>query len=63
MFNMTQELVNVLGIDPERMHLEWISSAEGTRFAQVARDFTEQIKSLGPSSLKMPSERMAAPAS
>jgi F420-non-reducing hydrogenase iron-sulfur subunit len=53
MFNMTLELVNILGIEPERMRLEWISSAEGTRFAQVARDFTEQIKSLGPSSLRM----------
>lgn len=59
---MTQELVNILGIDPERMHLEWISSAEGTRFAQVARDFTELIRSLGPSSLKIRGKRMAAPA-
>jgi F420-non-reducing hydrogenase iron-sulfur subunit len=52
MFNMTQELVKILGIDPERLRLEWISSAEGTRFAEVAREFTEQVKSLGPSSLK-----------
>ncbi len=52
MFGMTQELVKVVGIDPVRLRLEWISSAEGTRFAEVAREFTEQIKSLGPSSLK-----------
>ena len=49
---MTQELVRILGIKPERLRLEWISSAEGTRFAEVARDFTEQVKSLGPSNLK-----------
>lgn len=52
MFNMTRELVKMLGIDPARLRLEWISSAEGTLFAEVARDFTEQIKSLGPSDLK-----------
>ena len=52
MFKQTQELVEVLGIDPGRIRLEWISSAEGTRFAQVAKEFTENVKSLGPSSLK-----------
>jgi F420-non-reducing hydrogenase iron-sulfur subunit len=38
----------MLGIDPKRIRLEWISSAEGTRFAEVASEFTEQIRSLGP---------------
>jgi F420-non-reducing hydrogenase iron-sulfur subunit len=52
MFNMTRELAEILGIEPARLRLEWISSAEGTRFAEAARDFTEQIKALGPSSLK-----------
>ena len=52
MFNMTQELVKLLGIDPERLRLEWISSAEGTRFAEVAREFTELVKSKGASVLK-----------
>lgn len=52
MFNMTRELVELLGIEPSRLRLEWISSAEGTRFAEVAREFTEQLKALGPSSLK-----------
>ena len=49
MFSMTRDLVRLLGIDPERLRLEWISSAEGTRFAEVAREFTEQIRSKGPS--------------
>ena len=52
MFDMTRELVKILGIDLRRVRLEWISSAEGTRFAEVAREFTEEIKSLGPSTLK-----------
>ena len=52
MFKMTQELVKILGIESARLRLEWISSAEGVRFAEVAREFTEQIKSLGPSTMK-----------
>jgi F420-non-reducing hydrogenase iron-sulfur subunit len=52
MFQMTQELVELLGIEPARLRLEWISSAEGVRFAEVAREFTGQVKSLGPSALK-----------
>ncbi len=49
---MTKELIGVLGIDPGRLRLEWISSAEGTRFAEVVTEFTAQVQSLGPSSLK-----------
>ncbi len=52
MFQMAQELVDILGIEPARVRLEWISSAEGVRFAEVAREFTEQIKSVGASNLK-----------
>ncbi len=52
MFQETMELVQLLGIDSGRLRLEWISSAEGTKFAEVARKFTEQLKGLGPSQLK-----------
>jgi coenzyme F420-reducing hydrogenase delta subunit len=52
MFEMTRELAKILGIDSERLRLEWISGAEGIRFAEVAREFTEQIRSIGPSALK-----------
>ena len=52
MFAMTRDLAQLLGIDAVRLRLEWISGAEGVRFAEVAREFTEQIKTLGPSSLK-----------
>lgn len=52
MFTMACELAKILGIELERLRLEWISSAEGTRFAEVAGEFTEKIKSLGPSTLK-----------
>lgn len=36
------------GIEPERFRLEWVSAAEGPRFAQVVGEFTEQVRMLGP---------------
>jgi len=49
---MTRQIVKLLGIDTERLRLEWISSAEGTRFAEAAREFTEAVRALGPLGLK-----------
>lgn len=51
MIGETNELLDLLGAEKGRLRLEWISSAEGTRFAEVAREFTEEIKALGPSPL------------
>jgi coenzyme F420-reducing hydrogenase delta subunit len=47
--NMTRKLVKRAGLKPERLKLEWIAAAEGERFAQTVRDFTKQIKDMGPS--------------
>ncbi len=52
MFAMTRELVEILGMNTTRLRLEWISSAEGVRFAEIVRDFTEELLALGPSNLK-----------
>lgn len=37
------------GIEEERFRLEWVSAAEGARFAHVVREFTEQVQKLGAS--------------
>ena len=45
------DLKNVLteiGINPDRLRLEWVSASEGKRFADVMTEFTEQIRALGP---------------
>jgi F420-non-reducing hydrogenase iron-sulfur subunit len=51
------EAINLMledfGIEPERFRLEWVSAAEGPRFAQVVTDFTEEVKQLGPNPYKM----------
>jgi len=41
------------GIEEDRFSLEWISAAEGPRFAQVMTEFTEQVRRVGPSPFKV----------
>lgn len=47
---LLQKLLEFFGYNPERLSLEWISAAEGIRFAEVIRDFTHKIRGLGPAS-------------
>jgi F420-non-reducing hydrogenase iron-sulfur subunit len=35
-------------VNPERLRIEWISAAEGVRFAEVMNDFAGTLKKLGP---------------
>jgi F420-non-reducing hydrogenase iron-sulfur subunit len=50
-FEKTKALVKTLGLDEKRVRLEWVSAAEGPRWAQVINEFVEQITALGPSPL------------
>jgi len=51
-FDYTREVVRIIGIEPERIRLEWISASEGAKFAALAREMTEEIRRLGPSPLR-----------
>jgi len=48
---MLKKLIARTGLEPARLRLEWVSAAEGERFAELVREFTNQIKALGPSLL------------
>jgi F420-non-reducing hydrogenase iron-sulfur subunit len=37
-----------LGIEPERFVHEWVSAAEGEKFARLVREVTENVRRLGP---------------
>lgn len=47
-----KRLLSELGIEPERVEMYNMSSAMGARFAEVAREFTERIRALGPNPAK-----------
>lgn len=45
---LTRVIIKQLGIDEKRVRLEWISAAEGKRFAEIITSFTNEIRELGP---------------
>ena len=47
-FTLLRELFIFMGVDPNRIHFSWISSAEATKFAEMATKVTETIQELGP---------------
>ena len=49
-------LLREFQIEPERFVHEWVSAAEGDKFARLVRQVTEQVRSVGP--LRWP-ERLA----
>jgi len=39
-------------LEKERLRLEWFSAAEGQRFANVIKEFVEEVRKVGPSPLR-----------
>jgi coenzyme F420-reducing hydrogenase delta subunit len=37
-----------MGIESDRLHFSWVSSAESNKFVQVVTEVTEAVKALGP---------------
>jgi F420-non-reducing hydrogenase iron-sulfur subunit len=45
---LMKRVLGWIGINPDRMKLEWVSASEGIRFAQIMNDFGARIEGLGP---------------
>jgi F420-non-reducing hydrogenase iron-sulfur subunit len=41
-------LIEHVGIEPGRLHFSWISSAEATKFVEVAQAVADEVKAIGP---------------
>lgn len=48
MMHLCRESLKKVGINQERLRLEWVSASEGIRFGEVITDFTEQLRRMGP---------------
>ena len=55
-----QQILEAIGIGGERAQMYNLSSGEGPRFAEYAREMTERIEKLGPNPLKKAKKKMAA---
>jgi F420-non-reducing hydrogenase iron-sulfur subunit len=45
-------VVKSIGLNPKRLKMEFCSSAEGSKYREVATSFDDEIKKLGPSPLR-----------
>jgi F420-non-reducing hydrogenase iron-sulfur subunit len=47
-FQMLKRMLKELGIEEERVRLEWISAAEGEKVRRVVQEMVGQVRKLGP---------------
>ena len=45
---VAKRILENVGVNPDRLRLEWVSAGEGIRFAEIMNEFGATIKSLGP---------------
>ncbi len=45
---LVQKIMEHIGLNPERLRIEFMSAGEGILFAEVTNDFVRQVKELGP---------------
>ena len=51
-FHLLQKYITQMGMDKDRIRLEWISASEGKEFAELVNEFSDTIKKLGSSKVK-----------
>jgi len=47
-FVLLHHMIEAVGVEPGRLHFSWISSAEATKFQEVAREVVEKVRASGP---------------
>lgn len=47
-YALVHRFLEYLGLEPERLRVEWVSASEGVRFSKVVGDLTNTVKALGP---------------
>jgi F420-non-reducing hydrogenase iron-sulfur subunit len=47
-FQMLKRMLKEMGIEDERVRLEWISAAEGEKVKRVVNEMVAQVEKLGP---------------
>jgi len=46
--HLCKKLLQLIGLSPDRLRIEWIAASEGSRFAEVMSEFAERLRDLGP---------------
>jgi F420-non-reducing hydrogenase iron-sulfur subunit len=51
-FKLIEKYIAQMGIEPERLKLDWISASEGKQFAELVNEMTETLQKAGRSKIK-----------
>lgn len=51
-YKKVEKMLHLVGIEKERVRLEWVSAAESPKFASVVTEMINHVKRLGPSPLQ-----------
>jgi coenzyme F420-reducing hydrogenase delta subunit len=51
-------ILEKLGLSKERFRVEYVSAAEGVKFAAIMREMAEQLEALGPEKIKAENEKL-----
>ena len=49
-----KQLFDIVGLDSRRLRTEWIDASERRRFASAVNEFVEEVRALGPLTIKRP---------
>ncbi|MCX6259152.1 MAG: hydrogenase iron-sulfur subunit [Bacteroidia bacterium] len=51
-YELLQKYIQQMGIEKERLRLEWVSASEGKIFAELVNEMTETVAKLGPCTVR-----------
>jgi coenzyme F420-reducing hydrogenase delta subunit len=58
---LLREFLGYLGIEPDRVRIDWVSASESGRFAEVVQELTAKVRALGPMGTRLSALEASAP--
>lgn len=58
-YHLLKKFLGQMGIEQDRLRLDWISASEGKQFAELVDEFTARVTQLGPCKVKNTVETFA----
>jgi F420-non-reducing hydrogenase iron-sulfur subunit len=52
-FPLLRATLELAGLQPERLRLDWVSASEGDRFARIVSEFVDGLRPLGPNTWQL----------
>jgi len=57
-YSVMQKLLDFIGVESDRLLIDWVSASEGKRFAEVVSNFTYRIKEIGHLTIKQDARKI-----